>query len=108
MARRYKPLPAGAVVWFRQWQCTAEVISDDGAGLVYVLERVRAYDYQTHKRRSQIRPATAAEKDAHRKRVAQLLFSRKADQQMAQLVAATLDELAAAASVTPTPADPAG
>ncbi len=26
MARRYKPLPAGAIVWLRIWGCTARVI----------------------------------------------------------------------------------
>ena len=81
MARRYKPLPAGAIVVMQIFGTTAQVISDDGAGLVYVLERTRAYDYQTHKARSQIRPATAAETDAHRQRVAQYALARVAAQQ---------------------------
>lgn len=109
MARRFKPLPAGQIVWFRPWQCTAEVIShDQAAGRVWLLNRVRAYDWHSYVARSRIRLATAQEADAHRQQVERILFSRKADQQLARVVDATLDELAAAASVTPTPAEPAG
>ena len=107
MARRYKPLPAGQIVWLRIWQATAEVISDDGAGLVYLLERPRAYDYQVHVARSQIRLATQAEADAHRQRVAQIMDLRRADAEQAR-GQAVMDELAAAANVVPTPAEPAG
>lgn len=99
MARRYKPLPAGAIVWLLIWQTTAEVITDDGTGLVYVLERTIAHDYQTHKRRSQLRPATPAEVATHRQRVASIGLWRRVQTEHARL-------LAAAASVTP--ADPAG
>lgn len=101
MARRYKPLPAGQIVWLAIWHTTAEVLADDGAGLVYVLERAIGYDYQTHKRRSQIRPATPAEADAHRQRMASINLWRRVQAEHARL-------LAAAASVTPAPADPAG
>jgi len=105
MARRYKPLPAGAIVVMQIFGTTAEVISDDGAGLVYVQAHMRAYDYQTHKRRSQIRLATQAEADAHRQRVAQIVLARVAAQVQAQAVR---DELAAAAGQPSVPADPAG
>lgn len=108
MARRYRPLPAGAIVWFRQWQCTAEVISDDhAAGRVWLLNRVRAYDWQSYVARSRIRLATDVEAANHSLQVAHIMDWRR-DEQTRKQVQATLDALAAAASVTPTPADPAG
>lgn len=78
MARRYKPLPAGAIVWVRHWQYFAEVITDAGAGEVKIRARMRKYDYERWARRSQIRPATPAEADAHRQRVAQYALARVA------------------------------
>lgn len=107
MARRYKPLPAGAIVWMRVFDCTAEVISDDGAGLVELLERHRAYDHKSRARRSQIRPATAVEAANHSLAVTHIMDWRRihSDDARVQLV---INALAAAASVTPAPADPAG
>jgi len=107
MARRYKPLPAGSIVWLRIWARAAEVITDDGAGLVYVLERMRRYDYRTHVARSMVRPATLAEVEAYRLEVASIESWRRYQAELAQ-VQAVMAELAAAASVTPAPADPAG
>lgn len=99
MARRYKPLPAGAIVWLRMWQATAEVVADDGSAMVQLLERTRAYDYKPRVYRGRIRLATQAEADAHRLRVASIESWRRDQAEHARLLAA---------SVTPAPADPAG
>ena len=107
MARRYKPLPAGQVVWLQIWGRTAEVITDDGAGLVYLLERVREYDYQVHVARGRIRPATDVEAANHSLQVAHIMDWRR-DEQTRKQVQAVRDELAAAAGQPSVPADPAG
>lgn len=107
MARRYKPLPAGRIVWLQVWGHTAEVISDDGAGLVYLLERTRAYDYQVHVVRSQLRPATKAEADQHSLEVANIEAWRRINSEDAR-VQLVINALAAAAGQPSVPADPAG
>lgn len=108
MARRYKPLPAGAVVWFRAWQCTAEVVSDDhAAGRVWLLNRVRAYDWHSYVARSRIRLATDVEAANHSLQVAHIMDWRRINSGDAR-VQLVINALAAAASVTPAPADPAG
>lgn len=91
MARRYKPLPAGAIVWLRMWQATAEVVADDGSGLVELLERTRAYDYQPRVYRGRIRLATPAEADAHRLRVASIESWRRDQAELAARRAAQTD-----------------
>lgn len=105
MARRYKPLPAGQVVWLQVWGRTAEVISDDGAGLVYLLERMRRYDYSTHVRRSSVRPATAAELEAHQLELANIAAAR---QLSADQVGQWMTRGRQLHARAPAPADPAG
>lgn len=107
MARRYRPLPAGAIVWRMGYQCTAEVISDDGSGQVQLLERHRLYDYKTRARRTLLRLATKAEADQHSLEVANIEAWRRINSEDAR-VQLVINALAAAANVTPTPADPAG
>lgn len=107
MARRYKPLPAGQIVWLRIGNATVRVISDDGAGLVLVLREDVAADYQLHLERGAIRLATPAEVEAHSLKVAGIGAWRRVQAEHERLLA-TLAELAAAANVVPTPAEPAG